>query len=233
MTPADPKTSTRQDDETQGRRRRDPEATQAAILATAEKLFLERGPGDTPTSLIARRAGVTKSLIHHHFGSKEELWAEIKRRHFEQYYEVQKQLLATSEGTVELLHQSIVAYFRFLQQDARSVAFMSWRFVEADDSCLGQEDDLFELGMEKIREAQERGELRPDIEPLSMIKAFLAMTLQWFQTKNMTCQMLDDSVDIEALEERYLEDILTLFFDGVRARPESSQPERASNPEPT
>ena len=144
------------DTEAEGRRRRDPEATRAAILDAAEILFLERGPGDTPTSLIARSAGVTKSLIHHHFGSKEELWAEIKRRHFEQYYEVQKQLLASSEGTVDLLHQSIVAYFRFLQQDKRSVSFMSWRFVEEDDSCLGQEDDLFELGMERIREAQER-----------------------------------------------------------------------------
>ena len=206
-----------EDPEVEGRRRRDPEATRTAILDAAEVLFLERGPGDTPTSLIARRAGVTKSLIHHHFGSKEELWAEIKRRHFEQYYEVQKQLLASSEGTVDLLHQSIVAYFRFLQQDPRSVSFMSWRFVEEDDSCLGQEDDLFEIGMEKIREAQERGELRADVEPLSMIKAFLAMTLQWFQTKGMTCAMLGDGIDVAALEERYLDDILKIFFDGVRA----------------
>ena len=200
------------------RRRRDPEATRAAILEAAEALFLERGPGETPTSLIARRAGVTKSLIHHHFGSKEELWEEIKRRHFEGYYEVQKQLMASSLGGVDLLRQSIIAYFRFLQHDPHSVSFMSWRFVESDETCIGQEDELFEVGMEKIRESQERGELRTDIDPLVMIKAFLSLTLQWFQTKPMTCAMLGEEADIGAVEEAYLDGILKIFFEGVVPR---------------
>ena len=132
------------------RRKRDPEATRTALLDAAEELFLEFGPADTPISRIARRAGVTKSLIHHHFGSKEGLWEEIKARHFGQYYEVQKQLLMKSEGTAELLRESIVAYFRFLQSDPRSVSFMSWRFVESDNTCLDQEDDLFEIGIERV-----------------------------------------------------------------------------------
>ena len=205
------------------RRRRDPEATRTAILDAAEELFLEHGPADTATSRIARRAGVTKSLIHHHFGSKEDLWTEVKKRHFGQYYEVQKQLLAKSEGTIELLHESIVAYFRFLQQDPRSVSFMSWRFVESDDTCLEQEDELFELGIQRIQEAQEAGTLRADLEPISLIKAFLAMTLQWFQTRDLFCQMFGPDLDLPAAEEKYLQDILCIFFDGVRA---PSNPER-------
>lgn len=212
------KTTTTSEHDDGGRRRRDPEATRAAILEAAEVLFLERGPGETPTSLIARRAGVTKSLIHHHFGSKEELWEEIKRRHFEDYYEVQKQLMASSPGGVDLLRQSIIAYFRFLQQDPYSVSFMSWRFVEGDESCATQEDELFEIGIEKVREAQERGELRADIDPLTMIKTFLAMTLQWFQTKPMTCAMLGEEHDIDAVEEVYLDGILKIFFEGVVPR---------------
>ena len=209
-----------EEDDTGGRRRRDPEATRTAILDAAEELFLERGPGDTPTSLVARRAGVTKSLIHHHFGSKEELWGEIKRRHFAQYYDTQQQLFESSEGTADLLRQSIVAYFRFLQQDPRSVRFMSWRFVERDDSCLAQEDELFDLGIQKLEEAQRRGELRSDIEPISMIKAFLAITLQWFQTRPMTQRTFGDRYDIDALEETYLSDLLEIFFRGVEPRSE-------------
>ncbi len=209
---ANPKTTSR------GRRRRDPEATRAAILAAAEELFLTAGLAETPTSRIARQAGVTKSLIHHHFGSKEDLWDEVKRRHFDNYYEAQKQMLSSSRGTAELLGESLITYFRFLQSDPHSVRFMSWRFVETDDPCLKQEDELFELGIERIREAQKAGELRSDVEPLSMIKAFLAMALHWFQTKPLLCQMLGPDADVDAVEETYLDDIVKIFLEGLRPR---------------
>ncbi len=198
--------------------RRDPDATKAAILDAAEELFLARGPDDTPMSEIALRAGVTKSLIHHHFGSKQELWDEIKRRHFGKYYDVQKEMLASSTSTAELLRDSIVMYFRFLQQDPRAVRHLSWRMVEADDLCLDQEDELFELGIGKIREAQEAGELRSDIEPISMIKAFLALAENWFLTKPMLCERAKSEFDVDALEEQYLDDIVKLFFEGARPR---------------
>lgn len=203
-------------------RKRDPEATRAAILDAAEDLFLAHGPSEVPTSRIATSAGVTKSLIHHHFGSKEELWNEIKRRHFEQYFEAQMQMLKSEEGALELLHQSIIAYFRFLQNDERSVSFMSWRFVEGDDPCLAQERELFELGTQRIREGQEEGLIRPDLEPISIIKAFLAMVMQWFQTRGQLCEMLGEDCDVAAMEETYLKDILTIFFDGVKQRPSST-----------
>jgi len=202
------------------RRRRDPEATRKAIMEAAEKLFLTLGPADTPTSRIAREAGVTKSLIHHHFGSKEDLWDEVKRFRFGKYYEAQREMLSNSQGTAELLRGSLVAYFRFLQSDPQSVRFMSWRFVESgEDPCLAQEAQLFELGIERIREAQESGELRSDLEPISMIKAFLAMALHWFQTKPLLCQILGEDVDTEELEEKYLEDVAKLFLEGILPRP--------------
>ena len=214
------------------RRRRDPEATRAAILDAAEDLFLAHGPSEVPTSRIAKLAGVTKSLIHHHFGSKEELWNEIKQRHFEQYFEAQKQMLTSQEEALELLRQSIIAYFRFLQRDERSVSFMSWRFVEGDDPCLAEEHDLFDLGSQRIREGQEQGLIRRDLDPLSIIKAFLAMVLQWFQTKSLLSDMLGEDVDIEAMEEKYLQDILILFFDGVRERPAMDAVPSAQGAEP-
>ncbi len=198
------------------RKRRDPEATRAAILDAAEELFLVRGPADTPTSAVARRAGVTKSLIHHHFGTKEDLWTAVKRRHFGRYYEVQKEMLASSLGTAELLRESIATYFRFLQDDPRSVRFASWRFIEEDDPCHDQEVDLFDLGVQKIREAQDAGELRRDVEPISVIKAFLALADHWFQSKPLLGQMLGPEADLDGLEEKYLRDILRIFLEGVR-----------------
>src|ERR1700742_4863565 len=55
------------------RRRRNPEASRAAILEAAREVFTERGYGRATIREIARRAGVTHGLVMRHFGSKERL----------------------------------------------------------------------------------------------------------------------------------------------------------------
>ena len=56
-----------------GRRRRDPDASRAAILDAAREVFTERGYARGTIREIARRAGVTHGLVMRHFGSKERL----------------------------------------------------------------------------------------------------------------------------------------------------------------
>lgn len=55
-----------------------------AIAGTAVRLFTERGFHGTPTSLIAREAGVSNGTLFHYFPTKEELinstYYEIKSR---------------------------------------------------------------------------------------------------------------------------------------------------------
>ncbi len=77
-------------------RRRDPEATRLAILDAAEAIFVEKGFAAASMSDIAARAVVTKSLIHHHFGSKEELWVEVKRRSVEEYAKAQRAIMTSA-----------------------------------------------------------------------------------------------------------------------------------------
>jgi AcrR family transcriptional regulator len=55
------------------KRRRDPEASRAAILEAASEVFNERGYAGATIREIARRAGVTHGLVMRHFGSKEQL----------------------------------------------------------------------------------------------------------------------------------------------------------------
>jgi hypothetical protein len=58
------------------RRRRDPEASRAAILEAAREVFAERGYAGATIREIARRAGVTHGLVMRHFGAKERLLLE-------------------------------------------------------------------------------------------------------------------------------------------------------------
>ena len=56
----------------------------AAIASTAVRLFTERGIHGTPTSLIAREAGVSNGTLFYYFPTKEDLinfaYYEIKGR---------------------------------------------------------------------------------------------------------------------------------------------------------
>ena len=58
-----------------GRRPGDPEVTKTAILLAAREVFSESGFDRATIRGIARRADVDPALVHHHFGSKQALFA--------------------------------------------------------------------------------------------------------------------------------------------------------------
>lgn len=58
-----------------GRRPGDPEVTKRAILDSARNIFSESGFERATIRGIAARAGVDPALIHHHFGTKQDLFA--------------------------------------------------------------------------------------------------------------------------------------------------------------
>src|SRR5437762_13422393 len=51
--------------------------TRAAILNAAERLYAERGFGDVTLRDIVAEAGVNLAAVNYHFGSKDELIAEL------------------------------------------------------------------------------------------------------------------------------------------------------------
>ncbi len=59
------------------RRRLDPDARRATILATAADAFAEQPYADVSLAAIARTAEASESLIHKYFGTKPELYTRV------------------------------------------------------------------------------------------------------------------------------------------------------------
>lgn len=194
---------------------RDAEATRTAILDAAERLFLERGPAAASMSAVAEAAGVTKSLIHHHFGSKEGLWRAVKERRFEVYAALQRHLLTEPTSTADLLKRSMEAYFRFQRENPEFVRFRGWLRLETQESpSFGLGEELIRLGVAKVREAQERGELRSDVHPFSILTSLLGVIDHWFEDRSVRAALAETLSGLPD-DETYLRELLAMFFQGI------------------
>jgi TetR/AcrR family transcriptional regulator len=193
---------------------RDPELTRSRILDAATDLFVEEGVSNVSMSRVARAAGVTKSLIHHHFGSKEKLWEAVKTHAFESYFSGQMAMLeAAEEADAELLRASVVEYFRFLQHNPKVVRLFAWAHLERDSACSEMDSVLVEAGAALVRQAQENGSLRADLNPTHVVAAFVMACSQWFEAK-VHHQHWPGMGD----DETFLEDFLKIFMGGVTPR---------------
>jgi AcrR family transcriptional regulator len=70
------------------------EATRLRILDAARDLLVESGFGGTSTRAVAERADTQLSLVHYHFGGKQQLLAAVLERENEQLLERQRRLYA-------------------------------------------------------------------------------------------------------------------------------------------
>jgi len=198
--------------------KRDPEATRAAILEAAEEVFLAKGVGEASISAIARRAKVTKSLIHHHFHSKEGLWNEVKTRRLSEYFEQQMEMLKDAPADAELLRTSVEFYFRFLAKNPEVVRIFVWMYLERDENCSPLDKALHQAGVEKIRESQEAGFIRKDVDARFVLFSFLSLVSHWFQQREHFCADLEEMEPGPAMDEAYLTDMLKIYFEGVLPR---------------
>ena len=169
-------------------RRADLESSRTSILAAAQQLFLERGYAGTSMSEIAKASGVTKSLIHHHFGTKDALWQMVKRASFAAYHAKQKELLAMQPLTVETAKASMRIYFDFLAENPQVLRLMWWMLLGGEDDRSNElVAELGELGVAQIRGLQEHGLIRRELRPESVLCGFLglihsAFTEDWLLT---------------------------------------------------
>lgn len=191
--------------------------TRHAILKAAESLFVEQGFAATSMANIAKQAGITKSLIHHHFGSKRELWDAVKGIVMEEYGQQQQQLLSTREPGIELLEDSIVVYFRFLQRNPNVVRLWSWMTVENDKHCADLSMELTRGGVALLREGQRLGNLRSDVPAEYILAQFFSLVRGWFTERPIMQSCVLSDTD-EVCDEKYLRSMLKVFLDGLKAK---------------
>ena len=199
-----------------------PELSQAKILASAQALFIEKGFDGTSMSAIARHSGVTQSMIHHYFGSKEELWQAVKKLSYDEYLAHQQQLLDLDEGDIgSFIQKSIHSRFQFFQDNPQTVRLLSWLQIMVDPSGMETGQEIGRQLLDKIRQEQAAGSIRDDIEAENILAISVALTTHWFQSRHII-QNLAGTLDAETetADAHYLSAIIKVLTDGLHANKE-------------
>jgi TetR/AcrR family transcriptional regulator len=191
---------------------RDAEATRARILKSARQLFISHGFAAVSMRQLAEACAVNKSLIHHHFGNKEQLWEAVKAQMLDDYVEQQKALLQSDKPVdVGLLEDSVRGYFEFLRDNPGVVRLFAWTHLEEDQSCGQSDRELVALGAGRVAEAQHAGIVRADVNPTHVVTIFLNTCTHWFEAHTHHQEWSGIGTN-----EEFLDDFLKVFLDGLK-----------------
>lgn len=223
------------------RRPRDAEATRAEILVAAHGLFITRGYDGAALRDVAQAAGVNKSLIHHHFGSKEGLFWAVAAHYLDQEEAELSSALDAAAVDGDLPGAGLAVYFRFLAANPDKVRL--YRVIdlyfqdrpEALGELMAQDRAAGEglpyglsvlAGMAaELERLQTAGVVRPDLRPTALLAVALSLVEHWFASGARLQRRLAIAAAGETGgggrapdSEEYLQAVLAVYLEGIRPR---------------
>ena len=199
------------------RRPRDAEATRLEILNAAEMLFVQNGFGSVSLARIARASNAHKSLILHHFESKEGLWQAVKERRFTQFTTEQTAVFSQTDVSLEEIIKTTEAYFRLLENDPILVQLLTRAELEQDIGCSQYDEARLAPFVARLRAAQSAGLLRKDVPPSHLLLIIINAITQWFEARAMFSSWSELASD--NLDGDFLESFHKVFMEGAVRRP--------------
>jgi len=193
-----------------GRREEKKERTKAAILEAALKLFTKNGFENTSIDDLASAAGIGKGTVYSYFRSKSEIFLAFCE---EQLVYVDRELAEKSAPGAPLLQQLLTLFmgeFRFISDNREFGRILMRETIFPKELTVDRSGDLhdkyIELLVPLFKQAQQRGELRRDLELILVVGHFYGlytMTVSgWYMGRLLTDE--DVYMTLEILFEQAL-----------------------------
>jgi AcrR family transcriptional regulator len=168
--------------------------TRQAIMQAAVKLFSEKGFEKTSIEELAKEAGIGKGTIYSYFQTKNDILHAFCEDELE---DLHHELTTNADKEIPILKQMVAIYmseFRHITENREFARlFMQETVFPRDvdlDRHLEHEDGYFKLLFPLLEKAQERGELRKDLELLHITGHFYGLYLllvsAWFTSRIQT-----------------------------------------------
>lgn len=139
--------------------REDRKSSQARILKAAEELFGERGFDGVTTREIVERAGLSLSVLHYHWGTKEDLYTEVLRNSLRQAIKSWQDLHAHAGGdALAMADEAIDFFWDYFRVRPHLVGLLFHSYLRGHEERIleGLQRAFFGMVMGHLREAQAR-----------------------------------------------------------------------------
>ena len=98
--------------------------TEQIILEAAEAEFLEKGFGNTKTVAIAKRAGVSHSMLHYYFRTKEQLFQKVFKEKVQTLTQMFNVIFEQNTDFTKILRLVIETQFKFVAKNPQLPMFI-------------------------------------------------------------------------------------------------------------
>lgn len=141
--------------------------TKDRILAAAEKVFHANGFKGARTSLIAEEAGISRTMMHYYFNSKEELFQEVLKRSVGVVLEHAQGVLNQPRDLKEMVNGLIDLLCDVCALKPGLPTFVVNIFNESPEiayfMAMGQSDELPKVLDRLLEESKQQGTVQADI----------------------------------------------------------------------
>jgi AcrR family transcriptional regulator len=201
------------------------------ILAVAIRMFSELGYDGTTTAGVAREAGVTQPLVHHHFGSKDGLWEAA----MDELFRDVKRFTAPRDGPLaeRLLgpFEEFVRYVSVRPQVTRVVAregaAPSPRLTHLVDRYLREP---FRDVVAAVREGQRAGLIATDVRPELVLFLVLGAGSHLFDVTALARESVGLDATAPATREAFVRLLRETLVGGIFRDPADARPTSPPRP---
>ena len=191
-------------------RTRDAEATREAVLVAAETLFAEQGFDATSMRDISSASGVSHPLIHHHFGSKQDLYDAVKRRLVEGYAKRFPHAARAVNRPINL-EAEMHRLMDYIGGNPVLLKLCARTQLEDNKQVWPGEPDVFTTLQRRIEVSQERGLVRSDLSSQYLSIMVIALVHFWAQGRECFMQRFGGAVN----DDEFIEQAIAVLEQGM------------------
>lgn len=195
--------------------------TKEKILAAAEKVFHAYGFKGARTSLIAEEAGISRTMLHYYFSTKEHLFQEVLQQTLGTVISHLKKLLL-SEKHLEEVIQSLVETILDLLDAKPGLPQFIFNIINTNPELLlflpmTAEDNLPHLLNELIEGEKARGKVNPDLNGEELVLDIYALcAMPYLAAPYIQVRENRDPVAMQIFYQSRRSKVLNFVLKGIR-----------------
>lgn len=159
------------------------------ILESAAQVFCQKGYNGASMADIAKAVGLQKATLYHHFGSKQEILAELLDRATTILTDNMDQVLQRDCPLDEKLKLAMRGYLHVLceQADLSSVLIMEYRSLEKElyAKHIKNRDKIEKMWRDLVREGVDSGKFQTESVSMTVwaLLGVMNWTITWYRSE--------------------------------------------------